>query len=136
MAASALGLAACGSDPDAQPPVASVDFEPRLVVVADGSGLHGEPGERSGADELDGSTADWSVPDGSVVMVRVEGSTARRIVGQRRTTENGEPTPLLDTGDLQPGDDVVVALTEPGDVALSFGDDDTTLMTIRVVARS
>jgi len=128
-----VGLAACGSDPDAQPTVASVDFGPRLLVVADGDEITAEPGPRDGADELDGDGADWSVPDGSVVTVKVEGSQPVRVVGSR-TTGAAEPSPLLDTGTLQPGDETVVALTEPGDVALSL-DDGETLLTIRVVPR-
>jgi hypothetical protein len=131
----ALGLAACGSDPDALPTVASVNFEPRLVVVADADGIRAEAGDREGARELDGSDADWSVPDGSVVLVRVEGSTARRVVGQRTEADGDDPSFLLDTGELQPGDDVTVALTEPGRVDLAFGDDDATLLTISVEPR-
>jgi hypothetical protein len=131
----ALGLAACGSDPDALPTVASVDFEPRLVVVADADGIRAEAGGREGASELDGGDADWSVPDGSVVVVRVEGSTARRVVGQRTESGGDDASVLLDTGELQPGDDVIVALTEPGVVDLSFDGDGTTLLTISVEPR-
>jgi hypothetical protein len=131
----ALGLAACGSDPDALPTVASVDFEPRLVVVADADGIRAEPGGREGAKELDGGDADWSVPDGSVVVVRVEGSSTRRVVGQRTEAEGDDPSILLDTGEVEPGDDVVVALTEPGQVELSFDGDGATLLTISVEPR-
>jgi hypothetical protein len=84
--------------------------------------------------ELDAEGADWSVPDGSVVTVRIEGSDPQRVVA-RRSTGVGDPSPLLDTGDLHPGDETVVALTEPGDVALSL-DGGETLLTIRVVPRT
>jgi hypothetical protein len=131
----ALGLAACGSDPDALPTVAGVDFEPRLVVVADADGIRAEAGGREGARELDDSDADWSVPDGSVIVVRVEGSTSRRVVGQRTDAGGDDASVLLDTGELQPGDDVIVPLTEPGRVDLSFDGDGATLLTISVEPR-
>lgn len=126
---------ACSSNPDAAPTVASVDFEPRLVVTADSGEISAVAGPRDGAEELDGTAGDWSVPDGSVMEVRVTGSVPQRITARRSTEGGGEPTLLLDTGELQPGEDVVVALTEPGDVALSLEDDDA-LLTIRVLPGS
>jgi hypothetical protein len=100
LGAAAVGaLSGCGSDPDAQPTVASVDFSPRLVVIADGDELSAEAGPREGADELEGegSASAWSVPDGSVVTVKVEGTEQVRVVGRRTTGTGGDPSPLLDT---------------------------------------
>jgi hypothetical protein len=123
----------CSSQSDAEPTVASVGFEPRLLIVADDSDLRAEPGPRDGAEEHDDGTADWTVPDGSVVELRIVGSEPHRIIGRRTPLEGGDSTLLVDTGELQPGDEVVVALTEPGDVAFTFMGSPEPVVTVRVV---
>jgi hypothetical protein len=128
-----LGATACSSQTDAQPTVASVNFDPRLVIVADDANLTAEAGPRDGAEQAHDDAAGWSVPDGSVLQLRVEGARPHRILGERSATDGGDPTPLVDTGELQPGDDVTVALTEPGDVAFTFADSPEPLITVRVV---
>lgn len=111
------GGVGCGSRSDAEPSVASVDFEPRLVVVADGEDLRAEEGPRVGATHGDDG---WTVPDPSVVLLTVEGDDPVRIVGSRTPTGADEATPLVDTGMLLPGDEVTVAVTEPGRVELTL----------------
>jgi hypothetical protein len=132
IAAAAVG---CSADPDPQASVATVDFQPRLVVVAGDQGLRAEPGPRAGAAVVHGDGADeWKVPDGTVVEVRVEGSRPQRVTAERTRTTGGDPTPLLDTGELQPGDVVVVGLTELGQVAFGEWGEEPTL-TVGVVPR-
>lgn len=101
----ALGLApalACG-DHAPEPQLPEVDFTPVLEIAVDDDGLSVQPGER----ELDGvSLEPPTVPTGSVVEVRNESSTDRRVVG--------DDAELFDTGTLRPGDSTVVVLTEPG----------------------
>jgi len=125
VAASGLGLAACGSDDDAQPTVASVSFEPRLVVLVGDDQITAEAGTREGATIVHGDeSGDWRVPDGSVVELRVDADEPVRVVADRVPPGGTEASPLVDTGTLDPGDAVTLALTEPGRVVIRFLDDD------------
>lgn len=92
----ALVLAAgCGPREGAEPTVASVDFSPRAVIVADDDGLACRP--------ADGCT----LPPGSVVEVRNDGSGPRRLQG-----DGGR---AFDTGELRPGEALVVVLGRAGE---------------------
>ena len=68
-----------------------------------------------------------------MIELRVEGSEARRLIGRRTSLDGGDPTLQVDTGELRPGDDVTVALTEPGDVRFTYAGADEPAITVRVV---
>jgi len=138
VALAAAGLTGCGSDDDARPSVPSVDFEPRLVVVVDDGEISAEAGPRPGAEMPHGPdrAADWLVPDGSVVELRVDGEEPARVVAEREPAGGGEASPLLDTGALEPGDVVTIALTEPGPVTFRFLDDEPDRARLVVVVDS
>jgi len=85
----------CGPDHDAQPTVPSVDFTPRAAVVADDDGVACRP--------PDGCT----LPAGSVVAVRNEGSSPRRLRGDDGRT--------FDTGELRPGEQMTLVVGRSGE---------------------
>jgi nitrous oxide reductase accessory protein NosL len=123
LAGAALATA-CEPQSDAQPPVAPVDFEPRLIVTVADGGISGEPGPRDGAEIVhDSDTLDWIVPAGSVVEVHNDATRPRRFVITRGSaTSVGTPTypaaseadVWLDTGEMAPGDTVVLGLSAVG----------------------
>lgn len=87
--------AGCGPREGAEPTVPSVDFTPRAVVVADDDGIACRPAE------------DCTLPPGSVVEVRNDGSGPRRLQG-----DGGR---AFDTGELRPGEALVVVLGRAGE---------------------
>ncbi len=115
---------ACEPQSDAQPPVASVNFEPRLVVTVGDSGMTAEPGERDGAEIVEdetGAEVDWNVLPGSVVELRNEATGTQRVLITRQAVPGAslDDAPVwLDTGDLLPGESVVLGLSAVGDYAL------------------
>ena len=94
----ALALAGCG-DPDPSPPTAAdlrtLDLSPDHTIVVDESGF--EP-----------STLEIEV--GDVVLVVNEGDAAHSLTADDRR---------VDTGRMQPGDEVTIVLTEPDEVAFA-----------------
>jgi hypothetical protein len=117
------GLAtACEPQVDAQPPVASVNFEPRLVVTVGEAGMTAEPGGRDGAEIVHGDhPADWNLPAGSVVELRNDATGPQRVLITRQGVADAplaEAPVWLDTGDLLPGESVVLGLSAAGDYAL------------------
>jgi hypothetical protein len=140
----ALLLSGCGDDATGDPGVATVDLRPRLVVTADESGLTASLGER-GEDTAEVSTDPARLPTGSVMAIRVEGTDDRRVVGvlvptgtepadlaDRATTT---PSPLVDTGRQEPGDEVTVVLTDPGTLELYDPDRPDRRLPIEVTTR-
>ena len=121
LAGTALATA-CEAQTDAQPPVASVDFEPRLVVTIGDQDLTAEPGERDGAEIQHGDgTVDWRLPAGSVVELHNEATSPQRVLVTRQAAAGAplDDAPVwLDTGDLLPGESVVLGLSASGDYAL------------------
>lgn len=113
--------AGCASDQDAEPTIASVDFTPRLVVLARDDALAVEPGPRDDGVVLDPP----SVPAGSVIEVRNAGNEDHRITAG--TT--------IDTGVMRPGDSTTVVMATAGDVVLRDVDSGDTLV-ITVTART
>jgi hypothetical protein len=97
-----LTITACAGDQDAEPTIPSVDFSPRLVLVATADGLQVEAGERS----EDVSVDPPEVPVGSVVEVRNADTENHRITAG--TT--------IDTGVLEPGDTTTLVMTTEGDL--------------------
>lgn len=110
--------AGCGSDPDAQPTVASVDFDPRLVVTVDDGGISAEPGDRSGAEAGGAGGAEWTVPTGSVVDLTVTGDEPHRVVITVSPTDRADDPdaerPWVDAGTLLPGETTVLGLSAAG----------------------
>lgn len=127
--------AACGSDPDAQPPVASVDFQPRVVVTVTDGGVDVGTGPRQGATTAAGEPA-ATTPAGSVVELTNAADRARRVVITTTPADDpgADPAPWADTGDLEPGETVVLGLSAAGEYR--FGVDGTDQgTTIRVEPR-
>ncbi len=105
---------ACEPQTDPEPTVASVDFAPRLAIVATDDGLTVEVAPRGEGDDL--VSADPArVPTGSIVDVSSDGPEVR-IIGTRTPLEDSEAAPafILDTGTISSGQSVTVGLTEPG----------------------
>ena len=133
--------AACGSDPDAQPTVASVDFDPRLVVTVDDDAISAEPTARSGAFEGGAGGAAWSVPAGSVVELTMGASAPRQVsIWSTPTATVEDPsttTPWADAGTMQPDETTVLALSAAAVYRISAEAPDgrTTDLTIEVVPR-
>ncbi len=119
---------ACGSQTDAEPTVASVNFEPRVVVTVAADGITAAAGEREGATTGDGDV-DVVTRTGSVVELHNDADDSRRILITRTglgAEEGAEPSVWLDTGAVDPGDTVVLALSAAGDYAFAdITDDDT-----------
>jgi hypothetical protein len=147
MAAAVLVLvvpvaAACGSDPDAQPTVASVDFDPRLVVTIDGTSATAEATGRTGAVEGGAGGAAWSVPAGSVVEVAMDATEPRRvtisITPSATADDPGTSTPWADAGTMEPDDTTVLALSATGiyRITAEAPDGRTTDIALEVVPRS
>jgi plastocyanin len=94
----ALALAACG-EPDPSPPTAAdlraIDLSPDHTIVVDESGF---------------DPSNLEVEVGDVVLVVNEGDGAHSLTADDRR---------VDTGRLQPGDEVTVVLTEPDEVAFA-----------------
>jgi hypothetical protein len=131
-------LAACQPLDDPQPPVASVDFEARLVVTVGPDGLTAEAGPRDGA-RLDGPD-EGTVPKGSVVELHDAAGEGRRIVITRSALDSADPGAgdvWLDTGTMLDGETTVLGLSAVGTytftVAGSAGTG-TSDLTIHVVA--
>jgi hypothetical protein len=119
----ATGVAtACEPQTDAQPTVASVDFEPRLVVTVGDTGMTAEPGGRDGAVSPHGDgTVDWRLPTGSVVELRNEATSPQRVIVTHQAMPGaplGDAGVWLDTGDILPGESVVLGLSDTGDYGL------------------
>ena len=118
LAGAALATA-CEPQTDAQPTVATVNFEPRVIITVDDGGISGLPGERDGAQIGHGDTsADLIAPAGSVAELHNDATGPRRVVVTRSPVESSDPadaTVWLDTGDLQPGESVVLGLSAVGD---------------------
>jgi len=128
MAFTALAVAvlatACEPQTDAQPPVASVHFDPRLAVTVDDGGITAEPGPRDGAQKTDGTgAADWVIPSGTVVDLRNDAADERRVLITRTALDAGDgdrAAPVwVDTGAMHPGETVVLALTGTGRYAFA-----------------
>jgi hypothetical protein len=139
----------CGSQDDTMPPVASVDFEPRLVVAVEEGVITVDAGPRPGAQATpDAEDADWTTPAGSVVEVRNSSAEPRRVVvttGPSAGAVASEPasdevpTVWLDTGSIEPGDSVVLGLSAVGDYTFAETSDDADPAdgpTVRVAPRS
>ncbi len=132
---------ACGSDPDAQPTVASVDFEPRLVVTIGSTSATAEGTDRAGAVEGGAGGAAWSVPAGSVVELTMEATEPRRVtisVAPAATADDpGTSTPWADAGTMEPDDTTVLALSATGVYRISAEAPDgrTTDLALEVVPR-
>jgi len=113
---------ACQPQADAQPPVASVNFEPRLVVTVGDAGMSAEPGGRDGAQVVHGDgTVDWNLPAGSVVELHNGASSPKRVLITRQAVAGAplaEAPVWIDTGDLLPGESTVLGLSATGDYAL------------------
>lgn len=123
MAAAALALlvpvaAACGSDPDAQPPVASVDFDPRLVVTIGDDTVTAEATDRSGAGRGGDGGPEWSVPSGSVVELVMDALEAREVaisVTPSATADDPDTeVPWATPGTMLPGETTVLGLSATG----------------------
>ncbi len=147
MAAAAIALlvpaaAACGSDPDAQPPVASVDFEPRLVVTVGDTSATADGTGRVGAVEGGAGGAAWSVPSGSVVELDMRAAEPRQVeisVTPTATADDPETSaPWADAGTMQPGESTVLALSALGvyRITATAPDGRTTDLAVEVVPRS
>lgn len=147
MAAAAVLLlvpaaAACGSDPDAQPTVASVDFDPRLVVTVGGDAITAAPTDRSGAVEGGAGGAAWSVPAGSVVELTMGAPEAREVsIWSTPTATVDDPatsTPWADAGTMEPDDTTVLALSAVGvyRITATSPDGRTTELVVEVVPRA
>jgi hypothetical protein len=141
LVAGAVLLTACGSQEDAEPTVASVDFEPRLVITVDEGGITGGAGPREGVEELSDDDGDWRLPSGSVTDLTNEAPDARRVVVTVTPLEgtDDDPAPWLDTGLMEPGEATVIALTSPGVYRFDDaedGDPDTAELVVQVVPRS
>jgi hypothetical protein len=119
LVAGAASVAACEPQTDAQPTVASVNFEPRLVVTVGDTEVTAAPGDRDGAEIAQGDdTVDWTVPAGSVVEVHNDASVPRRFVITRASAIgaglDGAPV-WIDTGEMQPRETIVLGLSALGD---------------------
>jgi hypothetical protein len=134
--------AACGSDPDAQPPVASVDFEPRLVVTVDDRTIGAEPTDRPGAGRDGDGGAAWTVPSGSVVELTMDASAPHEVsISLTPSATADDPdtdVPWADPGTMQPGDTTVLALSATGvyRITSTGPDGGTAELSVEVVGRS
>lgn len=134
--------AACGSDPDAQPPVASVDFEPRLVVTVGDTSVTAEATDRPGAGEGGPGQPEWSVPSGSVVDLTMDATEPREVsISLTPSATADDPDsdlPWADAGTMQPGDTTVLALSATGvyRITATSGDGRTDVLTVEVVPRT
>jgi hypothetical protein len=147
MAVAALALmvpvaAACGSDPDAQPPVASVDLDPRLVVTVDDASVTAEATDRAGAERGGSHGATWTVPSGSVVELTMDATEARQVtVSLTPPATADDPdtdAPWVDPGTMQPGETTVLALSATGvyRIASAAPDGTTAELAVEVVPRT
>ena len=115
-----LGLAACTGSTAPTPTIPSVDFTPHLVIGIDDAGtLHVVPATGTDAS---------SVPQGTVALVRNDGTTDHRVTG----TIDGKVG--LDTGTQHPGDTTTVVLGDAGTLELQVDQAGQTT-TITVEAR-
>lgn len=135
--AGASMITACEPLDDPQPTVASVNFEPRLVVTVGPEGVVAEAGERDGArlDGTDGAT----VPKGSVVEVRNAGDDGRQVVITLALLDSTDPADAevwLDTGTMEPGETTVLGLSAVGTYRFrsTSTDSGTSELTLHVVA--
>lgn len=96
----AAAATACGAPDDAAPPVLpTVDFRPKVIIEVDEAGVRALRGER----EDPAVTVDpLALPQGTVMRVRNTGRSPHRLHAET----------VFDTGVLQPGDAVVVAVTK------------------------
>jgi hypothetical protein len=97
-----------------------------VTVAADG--ITAVTGDREGASTGDGDV-DVVTRTGSVVELRNDADDARRILITRTgpgVEESAEPSVWLDTGPVDPGDTVVLALSTAGDYAFADVTDDGT----------
>lgn len=134
--------AACGSDPDAQPTVASVDFEPRLVVTVGDRAISAEPTERAGAEQGGDGGAAWAVPSGSVVELTMGATDPREVsISLTPSATADDPdtdAPWADPGTMQPGETTVLALSAIGvyRITSTAPDGSTADLAVEVVPRS
>jgi len=137
LVAGASLVAACQPVADPQPPVASVDFEPRLIVTLGPDGVTADAGGREGA-RLDGPN-ERTVPRGSVVELRNGSGAGRRVTITRSLVESTDPddaTVWLDTGTMEPDERTVLGFTAVGTYRITATADDaaTSELTVHVVA--
>jgi hypothetical protein len=140
----AVMSAGCGDDATGDPGVAEPDLRPRLIVTAAGDGLSAAVGERGEGDPA--VSADPArLPSGSVMAIRVEGPDGRRVIGvltppgsppvDLADRDATTPSPLVDTGTQEPGDEVTVVLTAPGTLELYDADRPASRLGVEVTAR-
>lgn len=132
---------ACDPVEDAEPTVATVNFEPRLRVAVDDDGISAEPGARDGAEELSGDEGDWRVPSGSVIDLVNDATDDRRVVVTVSPlgAPDAEPTPWVDSGAMEPGESTVLGLSAAGVYRfddLERGGADSVELVVQVVPRS